>query len=166
MTSESKMFALTFISIFTFLVILYNSVQSLDNKIEIENFEGDCIYDPSLDFDKRLHCEQKIITEEGSMIVYPVERDPFPKPLTEKQQEVFDEVNSGFIDFRKTLMKMEVDNIINLTKAYPDLLTDDEVNILLSVAIGKGHGMEDPEVDVKAIKIMYKIIEYLMDEQK
>ena len=100
------------------------------------------------------------------MIVYPVERDPFPKPLTEKQQEVFDEVNSGFIDFRKTLMKMEVDNIINLTKAYPDLLTDEEVNILLSVAIGKGHGMEDPEVDVKAIKIMYKIIEFLMDEKQ
>lgn len=139
MTTERNLIVGTIFSFVIFIVILNYSVSQI---------------------------EEPVITEQGSMIVYPVERDPFPKPLTEKQQEVFDEVNSGFIDFRKTLMKMEVDNIINLTKAYPDLLTDEEVNILLSVAIGKGHGMEDPEVDVKAIKIMYKIIEYLMDDQK
>ena len=139
MTSERKLIVGMSFSFVIFIVILNYSVSQI---------------------------EDSVITEQGSMIVYPVERDPFPKPLTEKQQEVFDEVNSGFIDFRKTLMKMEVDNIINLTKAYPDLLTDEEVNILLSVAIGKGHGMEDPEVDVKAIKIMYKIIEFLMDEKQ
>jgi len=147
LNAEIKMFALTFISLLTFIVILNNSVQSLDKETEIENFES------------------KVITEEGSMIVYPVERDALAKPLTEKQQEVYDEVNSKFIDLRKTLMKIDVENIINLTKTYPDLLTDDEVNILLSVAIGKGHGMEDPEVDVKAIKIMNRVIKYLMDEK-
>ncbi len=57
----------------------------------------------------------------------------------------------------KQLMKINIENILELVKNNPDLLTDDEVDILLSIAVGKGNGFTDPEVDAKGEKIMWKI---------
>lgn len=55
-------------------------------------------------------------------------------------------------------VKMDIEKIILITKNYPDLLTDEEVDILLSYTIGTAYGFVDPEVDQKAMEIMFKLI--------
>jgi len=60
-------------------------------------------------------------------------------------------------------MKIDIETIIEITKKYPDLLTDEEVDILLSHTIGKGYGMIDQEVDSEAQKIMWKVLDHLAE---
>lgn len=65
---------------------------------------------------------------------------------------------------RKT-MEIRLDNIIYLETEYPDLLTDEEANILISQIIGQGYGYSDPEVDQKADKIIDKIEQFMINEE-
>ena len=62
-------------------------------------------------------------------------------------------------------MKIDVQTIIDIEKNYPDLLTDEEVDILLSHTIGKGYGMIDHEVDEEAQKIMWKVLDHLTENE-
>lgn len=64
---------------------------------------------------------------------------------------------------RKT-MEVILDNIIYLETEYPDLLTDEEANVLISQAVGKGYGYSDPEVDQKADKILDKIDQFFINK--
>lgn len=55
-------------------------------------------------------------------------------------------------------IKMDIETIIFIERNYPDLLTDDEVDILISYTIGKSYGLVDPEVDHKAMNILFKLV--------
>ncbi len=85
--------------------------------------------------------DEHVIVEEGTMIVR-----PYVEPDQSDPEQVL-----------KLEMKMNIESIMELVKNNPDLLTDDEVDILLSIAVGRGHGFTDPEVDAKGEKIMWKI---------
>ena len=57
-----------------------------------------------------------------------------------------------------------VESIIGIEKKYPNLLTNEELDILLSHSIGKQYGLVDQEVDAEAQKIMWKVLDALEDE--
>lgn len=54
--------------------------------------------------------------------------------------------------------KLSIEKIIEIEKNHPELLSDEEVDILLSYVIGKSYGFVDEEVDKKVSAIMLKLI--------
>ena len=58
-----------------------------------------------------------------------------------------------------------VESIIGIEKKYPNLLTNEELDILLSHSIGKQYGLVDQEVDEQAQKIMWKVLDNLTEDE-
>jgi len=125
-----------------------------NNKIQIINVTGDGNYTNDFDIDGDMKPDYVFIKN----VVWD---DSEPKlDLQYRTQSINAHVDVSEMKQPMEIMRMDIENIINLTKNHPDLLSDSEVDILLSKAIGNSYGYTDLEVDRKAQAIMWKIADY------
>ncbi len=134
--------------------ISHLAIQYLPNDdLDIVNVTGDGNYTVNFDIDGDKKPDHVIIKE--------VEWDDSkPKIVKEfRTNSIYGKVKVEPVKLPIPEIKMNIQTLIEIEKNYPDLLSDEEVDILLSYTIGRGYGMVDHVVDQKAMKIMWKLTE-------
>lgn len=134
--------------------ITHLAIQYLPNDDHnIINVTGDGNYTVNFDIDGDKKPDHVLIKE--------VEWDDSkPKILKEfRTNSIYGNVKVEPVKLPIPEIIMNIQTLIDIEKNYPDLLSDEEVDILLSYTIGRGYGMVDHIVDQKAMKIMWKLTE-------
>ena len=122
----------------------------------IKNITGDGNYTRSIDINNNEKADDHVFIKE---IEWDDSEPTIPKEW--RTETIHAVVQTEKSEQHQDIMKMNIQTIINIVQKYPSLLTDDEVDILLSQAVGKGFGMVDHKVDDKAQKIMWRVLEHL-----
>lgn len=76
------------------------------------------------------------------------------------EQKYTGQVANFTVNTSDSIEYLTTQEILDLVSIAPYLLSEDEVDLLISVAVGKQYGLNDPEIDLKAQVINQKIKTY------